>query len=69
MTFDEYLLRFLAGETTGYGSWQEHVSNWTNCPLARTGDLLIVKFEEMRRDPESVLARMAAFIGCTPDAE
>ena len=69
MSFDEYLLRFLVGETTGYGSWQEHVSNWTNCPLARTGDLLVVKFEEMRRDPENVLARMAAFIGCAPDAE
>jgi hypothetical protein len=68
LSFDEYLLRFLAGETTGYGSWQEHVSNWMNCPLAGTGDLLVVKFEDMRRDPENVLARMAAFIGCTADA-
>ena len=68
MSFDEYLLRFLAGETTGYGSWQEHVSNWTSCPLARTGDLLVVKFEELRRDPESVLARMTDFIGCAADA-
>ena len=66
---DEYLLPWLKGKVQIMGSWQHHAHSWLDSPLARNGDLLAIRFEDMRRDTESALARMMEFLGLSPDRE
>jgi hypothetical protein len=66
MSMDEYLPLFLDGRLSGFGAWQEHLPSWLDGPLARTENMLIVRFEEMRRDPEPVISRIVEFLGYEP---
>jgi hypothetical protein len=63
--FDEYLLPWLKGktQTPGAGSWQGHLDSWLDSRLASAGNLLVIKFEEMRRNTEEALVRMVEFLG------
>jgi hypothetical protein len=65
--FDGFLLSFLRGQVTKFGTWQDHVTGWLTSPLAGQGNLLVVKFEEMRRNTEDVLARILEFLRFPPD--
>jgi estrone sulfotransferase len=61
--FDGYLSKFLQGKISGFGAWQKHIESWLESPLSRRGDLLLLKFEEMRQDMESAIGRMLDFFG------
>ena len=65
--FDRFIMLSLRGKANGYGSWQDHLSSWLDSPLAHSGKLLVVKFEEMRRQTEEVLAEVLCFLGVEPD--
>jgi estrone sulfotransferase len=67
-TIDEYVLPFMQGKMTRFGSWQGHINGWLNSPLATNGDLLIVRFEEMRRDLAGTVARCLEFLGKKVDS-
>jgi estrone sulfotransferase len=56
-TLDAYVRPFMRGKMTRFGSWQKHVDGWMNSPLAKSGDLLVVRFEEMRKDLELAVIR------------
>lgn len=60
--FDEYLRKMLNGEKK-YGSWQDHVLSWLDSEAARSGNLRVIRYEDMRRDPEPVLAELLEFLG------
>jgi hypothetical protein len=60
---DAYIPMFLDGSINNFGPWQDHVPNWLDSPLGRRGDLLMVQFEEMRRNPQPVLERVVDFLG------
>lgn len=62
-TLDDYIPPFMRGTMTRFGSWQRHVDGWMNSPLAKTGDLLVLRFEEMRKDLEGTVARCLEFLG------
>jgi hypothetical protein len=62
-TLDAYVRPFMRGKMTRFGSWQKHVDGWMNSPLAKSGDLLVVRFEEMRKDLEGTVARCMEFLG------
>jgi Sulfotransferase domain len=66
-TLDDYVRPFMQGKMTRFGSWQEHVDGWMNSALAKRGDLLLLTFEEMRKDPESAVARCLEFLGIKVD--
>lgn len=66
--FDSFLLSFLKGKVLPTGSWQEHVHSWLNSPLAENGNLLLVRYEDLRKRPEEVLGGLLQFLGVTPDA-
>jgi aryl sulfotransferase len=66
---DEYLLPWLKGKVQIMGSWQNHTHSWLDSPLARNGDLLSIRFEDMRRDTEGALAKMVEFLGLSADRE
>jgi len=67
--FDGYLEPWLKGatQTPGAGSWQDHVYSWLDSPLASNGDLLVIRFEDMRRNTEEALVRMVEFLGAPVD--
>lgn len=65
---DEYVRPFMQGRMTRFGSWQEHVDGWMNSPLAKRGDLLVLRFEDVRKDPEDAVARCLEFLGKKVDA-
>jgi hypothetical protein len=68
---DSFISTFLftCGSAYGYGPWQRHVCSWLDSPIAATGNLMIVRFEDMRQDPEPWFGRMAEFLGVNVDQE
>jgi len=66
---DRFLVSILEGKAHGYGAWGRHIHSWLNCPLAREDKLLVVKFEDLRRDPGEWLTRMVRFLGGPAGAE
>ena len=66
---DGYIESFLQGKVTRFGSWQAHVDSWLNCPLAKNGNLLVVRYEDLRRDTEAGLLQMLEFLGIKGDRD
>jgi hypothetical protein len=67
--FDSFLLSFLRGKALQMGSWQQHSRSWLESPLAKNGNLLVVRYEDLRRNPEQMLGQLLQFLGITPNAE
>jgi hypothetical protein len=65
-SFKDFLVRFARGAVGGYGSWQEHVASWL--AVADVGsDILVVRYEELVKDPAIKLGEMARFLGVSAD--
>jgi hypothetical protein len=64
---DGYIESFLKGKVTRFGSWQSHIDSWMNSPLAKNGNLLIVRYEDLRKDTENGLVDMLNFLGMNAD--
>lgn len=67
--FDRYVVSFLRGGMTRWGSWQHHVDSWLGSPLFASGDLLVIRYEDMRQRTDETLSRMLGFLGVTVDPE
>lgn len=65
--FDEYLQDMLLGRKR-YGSWQDHVSSWLDSPLAKTGDFMLIRYEDLRREPLEMFTRLVNFLGVPVEA-
>jgi hypothetical protein len=65
--FDGYIEAFLKGTINGFGSWQEHIPNWLDSPLAKRGDILVVPFEQMRKNPQEKLEVILDYLGFKTD--
>lgn len=66
---DGYVESFLRGKVTRFGSWQSHVDSWLNCPLAKNGNLLVVRYEDLRADTETGLLEMLDFLSIRGDRD
>jgi len=64
---DSFLLSFLKGTALQQGSWQEHTRSWLESPLAKNGNLMVVRYEDLRKSPEQVIGQLLEFLGVTPD--
>jgi len=67
--FEDYLPRFLQGEVNPFGSWTAHVDSWMNARDDGHAEIFLVRFDEMRRDPEASLAKMMEFLGMPVDPQ
>jgi Sulfotransferase domain len=67
--FEGYLAKFLQGRISGFGAWQKHIDSWLESPLPRRGDLLLLKFEDLRKDMQSAIGRILEFCGVEVRAE
>ncbi len=68
MTLEQFIKPFLAGETSSYGSWWEHVASWVG---ARHGNpnFLLTRYEDLLADPIAETAKIAEFLGIEADSE
>lgn len=65
---DKFVARFVAGETSHYGSWGENVASWLATRENRPGFLLL-RYEDMLENAARELKRVASFLEIPPDAE
>jgi Sulfotransferase domain len=66
--FDSFMLSMLEGRALQMGSWQEHTRTWLDSPLAKNGNLLVVRYEDLRNKPEQALGQLLEFLGVTADS-
>jgi Sulfotransferase domain len=66
---DEFVKHFVTTRVSGFGPWQRHVTSWLDCPLIGTPNILVMRFEDLRRDPLQEFTRMANFLGVHPSPE
>jgi hypothetical protein len=59
---DSYVRAFAAGTSHVFGSWGDHVDHWLGSGPARRGDLLLVRFEDLRVQTARELTRIAEFL-------
>jgi hypothetical protein len=64
---DSFMVSFLEGRAVHTGSWQLHTQSWLESPLAKNGNLMVVRYEELRRNPENQLAEILQYMGVTPN--
>jgi hypothetical protein len=68
-TFDEFLDCFVRGTVNGYGSWQQHAQSWLDSPLASTGNLLVIRYVDLRKETKTHLLEIMSFLGVEPDPQ
>jgi len=67
--FDQFLQRFLRGAVNPFGSWMAHVDSWMSAKDEGRAPILLVRFDELRRDPEASLGKMMEFLEVPIEAE
>jgi hypothetical protein len=65
---DKFITRFVAGETSPYGSWGENVVSWLATRQNRPGFLLL-RYEDMLEDASRELTKVAAFMELPSDPQ
>jgi hypothetical protein len=62
VTLEQFVQRFIKGETSSYGSWWEHTASWIS---ARHGNpaFLLVRYEDLLSDPIVETGKIAEFLG------
>jgi hypothetical protein len=62
LTLEQFVKRFIAGETSSYGSWWEHTASWIG---ARYGNpaFRLVRYEDLIADSAGETAKIAEFLG------
>jgi hypothetical protein len=65
VSLDEHVHHAIFDRGSLFGTWKEHVDYWLSSPLARRGDLLVVRYEDLRADASQQLERIIGFLGLT----
>jgi hypothetical protein len=65
---EQFVKRFVVGETSIYGSWGENVSGWL-ATRYNTPDFLLLRYEDMIADTKRELAKIAGFLEIDVDGE
>jgi Sulfotransferase domain len=60
---DKFVPYFLFTCVSAYGPWHKNVASWLDSPIAGTDNMLVVRYEDLRRDPVPWFARMGEFLG------
>jgi hypothetical protein len=64
---DAFVDDFVGGRIEPFGSWSDHVTFWLDPDLAAGDDILLVRFESLRSEPDAVLRRILSFLGVEVD--
>ena len=65
---EQFVDRFLAGDTSPHGSWSESVTTWLT---SRHNDprFLLLRYEDVTADPKREVGRIAGFLDIPADSE
>jgi len=66
---DSFVKTFLFTCVSAYGPWHKNVTSWLDSPIAQNGNLLLVRYEDLRKDPVPLFAQMADFLGVNVNEE
>ncbi|HEV2402547.1 MAG TPA: sulfotransferase domain-containing protein [Candidatus Sulfotelmatobacter sp.] len=68
VSLEQFAERFLAGETSSYGSWWEHTASWI---AARQQDknFILFRYEDLLANPIEETQKIAAFLGINATPE
>lgn len=67
--FNIYLQHFLRGEVNPFGSWSHHAISWMDAADSGRSEVLLICFEELKRNSERELSRIVEFLGVPVQAE
>jgi hypothetical protein len=68
-TLDEYTGLFVNKAIYAMATWEEHTLSWINSPIYNTPQMLSLRFEALRADPEAQLLRILEFLAIEPTDE
>ncbi len=66
---DDYVKVFMEGKVSQYPVWQDHVASWLESPLAKSDNLLVIRYEDLRADPGRYLREVASYLGIKMDSQ
>lgn len=66
---DSFVKTFLFTCVSAYGPWHKNVTSWLDSPIAKNGNMLLVRYEDLRKDPVPLFAEMANFLGAKVSEE
>lgn len=64
---DQFIETFLCSKINPFGPWQKHVSSWLDSPIGGTENLLVVRYDQLRKNPVEGFTRIAKFLGVNHD--
>jgi hypothetical protein len=67
-SIDQFVTRFIAGETCDFGSWGTNVASWL-VTRQNSPNFMLLRYEDLAANTHDELARIASFLGAkaTPD--
>ena len=67
-SMEQFVTRFVAGETCDYGSWGTNVASWL-VARQKSENFLLLRYEDMVEQTAVELARVAEFLGLATSSE
>ena len=58
----DYIDLFLDGENSQFGAWDEHVRNWLGSKTFKDGNVLIIKYEGLKKDAFKEMKKVCNFL-------
>jgi len=66
---DHFVKTFLFTRVSAYGPWHKNVTSWLDSPIAKNGNMMVVRYEDLRKDPVPLFEQMADFLGAKVSEE
>lgn len=66
---DQFLRTFHCKKISAFGPWQRHVTSWLDSPTAVAGNLLVVRYEDLRQNPVRGFSEITRFLGVNSPVE
>jgi hypothetical protein len=63
---DSFMEKFFTTNVIHSGTWQQHTKSWLESPLAKNGNLLVIRYEDLRTNPEPLIEELLQFVGIKP---
>jgi hypothetical protein len=67
--FDSYFQKFLFGRVNPFGRWDSHILSWLESYGMKNGEVLVIRFEDLRAQTQSVLSEILKFLNVSRSAD
>lgn len=71
-SMEKFVARWMSAKVVDYadrvGNWQDHVLSWIRLRQGKPG-FVLVRYEDLLKDPEKTLVELAPFVGIVPTPE